>query len=83
MDEILEMSSEINLNILIFHFKGPSPSICFTEFGGPMYTYNQLQKWWQNIMTGRRRPPKKIKSELGHITSGNPEKKNQKINQIQ
>ena len=45
MDEILEMSSEINLNILIFHFKGPSPSICFTEFGGPMYTYNQLQKW--------------------------------------
>ena len=45
MDEILEMSREINFNIFIYHFKGPSPSICFTEFGSPMYIYNQLKKW--------------------------------------
>ena len=39
MDKILEMSREINFNNLIYHFKGPSPSISFTEFGGPIYTY--------------------------------------------
>ena len=43
MDEILEISKEINFNNSIYHFKGPSPSISFTEFGGPMYTYNQLK----------------------------------------
>ena len=40
MDEILAMRGEINFNGLIYHFKGPSTSIRFTEFGGPMYTYN-------------------------------------------
>ena len=33
MDEILEISREINFN----------NSISFTEFGGPMYFYNQLK----------------------------------------
>ena len=36
MDEILEMSREINYNNLVYHFKGPSRSISFTEFAGPM-----------------------------------------------
>ena len=40
MDEILEMSREINHNNLVYHFKGPSRSISFTEFGGPMYTFD-------------------------------------------
>ena len=40
MDEILAMREEINFNGLIYHFKGPSTSIRFTGFGGPMYTYN-------------------------------------------
>ena len=39
MNKILEMSREINFNNLIYHFRGPSPSISFTEFGDPMYTY--------------------------------------------
>ena len=43
MDEKLEMNREFNFNNLIYHFKGPSPSIGFTEFAGPMYTYNQLK----------------------------------------
>ena len=37
------MSREINFNNLIDRFRGPSPSISFTKFGGPMYTYNQLK----------------------------------------
>ena len=43
MDEILEISKEIKFNNLIYHFKGSSPSIIFTEFEGPMYTYAQLK----------------------------------------
>ena len=43
MDEKLEMNREFNFNNLIYHFKGPSPSISFTEFSRPMYTYNQLK----------------------------------------
>ena len=43
MDEILEMSREINYRNLVYNFKGPTPSISFGKFGDPMYTYNQLK----------------------------------------
>ena len=43
MDEILEMSREINYNRLIYDFKGPTSSISFSKFGGPMYTYEKLK----------------------------------------
>ena len=76
MDEILEMSKEINFNNLIYHFKGSSPSI-FTEFEDPMYTYAQL-KTLQQV----KKEQKIFRSELGQITSGD-QKKNQKTNQTQ
>ena len=44
MDEILEMSRKINYNNLVYDFKVPISSISFTEFGVPMYAYNQLRK---------------------------------------
>ena len=43
MDEILKMSREINYSSLVYDFKGPTPSIKFGIFGGPIYTYNQLK----------------------------------------
>ena len=43
MDEILKMSMEINYSDLVHDFKGPTLSINFAIFGGPMYTYNQLK----------------------------------------
>ena len=43
MDEILEISREINYSNLVYNFKGATPSINFAIFGGPMYTYNQLK----------------------------------------
>ena len=43
MDEILKMSREINYGNLVYDFKGQTPSISFTKFVGPMYTYNQLK----------------------------------------
>ena len=45
MDEILEMSREINYSNLVYEFKNSSISrIRFTEFGGSMYTYDQLKR---------------------------------------
>ena len=44
MNEILEMSRETNYNNLIYEFKGPTSSINFAKFGGPMYTYDQFKK---------------------------------------
>ena len=43
MDEILKMGREINYDNLVYDFKGANPSINFSIFGGPMYTYNQLK----------------------------------------
>ena len=43
IDEILEMNKEINYKSLIYDFKGPSSSISFIKFGGPMYTYEKLK----------------------------------------
>ena len=34
---------EINYSKLVYDFKGPTPSINFAIFRGPMYTYNQLK----------------------------------------
>ena len=43
MDEILKISREVNYSSLVYDFKGPTASINFATFGGPMYTYNQLK----------------------------------------
>ena len=43
MDEILEMSREINYSNLVYDFKGSTPSINLAIYGGPMYIYKQLK----------------------------------------
>ena len=43
MDEILEMSKEINYNNLVCYFKGPTHPENFAIFDGPIYTYDQLK----------------------------------------
>ena len=43
MDEILEISREINYSNLVYDFKSATPSLNFAIFGGLMYTYNQLK----------------------------------------
>ena len=43
MDEILKMSREIDYKNLVYGFKGPTSSISFSKFAGPMYTYDQLK----------------------------------------
>ena len=73
MYEILEISSEISFNILIYHFKGLIPSISFPEFDGPMHIYNQLKSGDKTL--SQVEEDKKFKSELGQITSRRPKDK--------
>ena len=71
------MSREINFYNLIYHFKGPSPSINFLEFGGSKFSWIwrsnvyllSIKTWWQNITTSRR-TPKKFRSELSEVIRG-------------
>ena len=44
MDEILEMSREINYDNLVYNFKDQTPLISFIKFGDPVYTYDQLKE---------------------------------------
>ena len=74
MDGILEMSREINYNKLVYNFKGPTSSISFTRFGGPMYTYNQLKSGDTTLQQAEKQQ-KDFKKELNEITSGNPKHK--------
>ena len=80
MDEMLEMSREINFNNLIYKFKTPGiSSIHFINFKGPMHIYNQLKNG-DITLSQLEEDQGKFKSELGQITSGNP--KNKEENQL-
>ena len=61
MGEILEMSRKINYNSLVYNFKGPTSSIRFIKFGGPIYTYNHLKNGEKNITTSRKRAKRFLK----------------------
>ena len=37
------MSKKVNYANLVYNFKDTTPSLSFTKFDGPMYTYNQLK----------------------------------------
>ena len=71
MDEILEMSREINYNKLVYNF---TSSISFTKFGGPMYIYNQLKNGDTTLQQVEKQQ-KDFKKELNKMTSGNPKRK--------
>ena len=60
MDEILKMSDKVDFNNLIYNLKGPTSSINFVKFGGPMYIYGHM---------------KNCDTTLNEITSGNPKHK--------
>ena len=76
MDEILEMSREINYYNLVYKFKGPTKAIIFTKFGGPMYTYDQLKKGEKTLQQVEKEQ-EDFKKDLKRITSGNPKHKNE------
>ena len=61
---------------MVYGFEDPTPSISFTKFRGPMYTYNQLKNG-EKTLKQVEEDQKKIKSELNEITSGNPKHKNE------
>ena len=43
MDEILKMSKKISHSDLVYDFKGPTASINFGKYWGPMYIYGHMK----------------------------------------
>ena len=74
MDEILKMSREIDYKNLVYGFKGPTSSISFSKFAGPMYTYDQLKNG-ETTLQQVEKQQKDFKRELNEITSENPNQK--------
>ena len=76
-DEILKISKEVNHSNLVNDFKGPTPSINLSIFGGPMYTYDQLENGEKTLQQVEE-DQKYLKKYLKEITSGNPIHKSEK-----
>ena len=74
MDEMLEMSKEIDYSNLVYHFKGPTHPVNFAISDGPMYTYNQLNNGDISLQQVEKQQ-KDFKKELNEITLGNPKHK--------
>ena len=52
------MSKEISNDDLVVWLKGPTASIHFGKFGGPIYVYGPLKNDKKNITTSRGRAKK-------------------------
>ena len=70
MNEILEMSREIDYYNLVYKFEGPTKAISFTKSGGPMYTYDQLKKD-KKTLHQIEKEQEDFKKYLSEVTSGN------------
>ena len=71
------MSKEISYGNLVYDFEGPTPSINFGKYGGPMYIYGHMQNG-ETTLKQVEKEQKKIKNNLIEITSGNPKHKSEK-----
>ena len=70
MDEILKMSDKIDFDRLIYNFKGPTSSINFGKFGGPVYIYGHMKNGDTTLQQVEKQQ-KEFKKELNEITFGN------------
>ena len=76
-DEILKISKEVNHSYLVNDFKGPTPLINLSIFGGPMYTYDQLKNGEKPLQQVEE-DQNYLKKFLKEITSGYPIHKSEK-----
>ena len=75
IDEIHNISKEIDFNNLTYHFKGSNTApIIIIDFRGPMYIYNEIKKG--NMSTEKiKEDQKQFKSKVNEITIRNPKHK--------
>ena len=74
MDEILQMRNKIDFDNLIYNFKGPTSSINFGKFGGPIYIYGHMKNGDITLQQAEKQQ-NDFGKELNEITSGNPKHK--------
>ena len=62
---------------MVYNFKGPTPSINFAIFEGPIYTYYQ-SKNGEKTLQQVEEEQKDFRKDLSEINSGNPKHKKEK-----
>ena len=75
IDEILEMTREINYDNLVYNFKDQTPLISFIKFGDPVYTYDQLKESDKTLQQVEEEQ-KQLKSELNEIATDSKKSEN-------
>ena len=71
------MSKEISYGNLVYDFEGPTPSINFGKYGGPMSIYGHMKNG-EKTLPQLEEQQKYFKKDLIQIASGNPKHKNEK-----
>ena len=71
------MSKEISHGNLVYDFKGPTPSMNFGKYGGPMYIYGHMKNGEKTLQQVEEEQ-KYFEKDLNEITSGNPKYKSEK-----
>ena len=71
------MSKEISYGNLVYDFEGPTPSINFGKYGGPMYIYGHMKNG-EKTLPQLEEEQKYFKKDLIQIASGNPKHKIEK-----
>ena len=77
IDEILNMSKDIDYDNLVYNFKGSTPSTNFMIFESPIYIYNQLKNGEKTLQQVEEEQSE-FEKELNKINSGNPKHKSKK-----
>ena len=71
------MSKEISHDDLVYDFKGPTHSIIFGRYGGPMCSYGHMNNGEKTLQQVEEEQ-EKFKNDLREITSENPKHKSKK-----
>ena len=72
------MSKEISHGNLVYDFKGPTPSINFGKYGGPIYIYGHMKNGEKTLQQEKEEQKKKNWKDLREITWENPNHKSEK-----
>ena len=71
------MSKEISHDDLVYDFKGPTHSINFGKYGGPMYSYGHMRNGDKTLQQVEEEQ-EKFKNDLREISPENPKHKSKK-----
>ena len=73
MDEIVKMSEKIDFDRSVYNFQGPTTSVNFDKFGGPIYVHGHIKKGDITLQQAEREQ-KDLKKDLKRFKRNNMRK---------